>query len=73
MHFLPGISGPEAALLLVIKNSLGDDYLERLEGKDYEKYPRNLAHTFNLPHGNELTLRVIYFFRLQPVAPPALM
>ena len=52
---------PGSRIVFGYKNSLGDDYLFDLYGKDYVKYGRNLAHTFNLPHGNELTLRVIYF------------
>ncbi len=43
------------------KNSLGSDYWFGLEGKNYARYGRNLLHTAKMPHGNELTLRVIYF------------
>jgi hypothetical protein len=52
---------PGSRIVAGYKNSLGDDYLFELNGKEYEKYGPNLTHTFNLPHGNELTLRFIYF------------
>ncbi len=46
-------------MILGWKNWLGDE--EYIEGDDYKNYTRNLRQTFALPHGNELTLRVIYF------------
>jgi hypothetical protein len=52
---------PGSRVIAGYKNSLGSDYWYDLEGKPYERYGRNLRHTFQLPHGNELTLRVIYF------------
>jgi len=52
---------PGSRIIAGYKNSLGDDYLFDLYGNAYQKYARNLAHAFTLPHGNELTLRVIYF------------
>lgn len=52
---------PGSRIIAGYKNSLGDDYLLNLNGSNYKKYARNLTNTFNLPHGNELTLRVIYF------------
>jgi hypothetical protein len=41
------------------KNFLGND--EYVDGMTYKKYLNNLAQTMNLRHGNELTLRFIYF------------
>jgi hypothetical protein len=52
---------PGSRIIAGYKNSLGSDYLYELSGKRYERYGRNLLQTFHLPHGNELTLRVIYF------------
>jgi hypothetical protein len=52
---------PGSRVIAGYKNSLGNDYLFDLSGKQYERYGRNLLKTFNLPHANELTLRFIYF------------
>jgi hypothetical protein len=52
---------PGSRVIAGYKNSLGNDYLVDLAGKRYERYGPNLLQTFHLPHGNELTLRVIYF------------
>lgn len=41
------------------KNWLGDSY--GIDGMAYKNYRHNLLRTFDLSHGNELTLRVIYF------------
>ena len=46
-------------LIIGYKNSLGDDQL--VDGYRYKHYFSNLAQSFNLKHGNELTVRFIYF------------
>ena len=46
-------------LIVGWKNWLGDD--ELVDGTKYPKYTRNLTQTFNLRHGNEITVKFIYF------------
>ena len=46
-------------LILGYKNSLGDDEVVSLTGNN--NYIRNLSKLFELRHGNELTVRFIYF------------
>ncbi|HEY6502511.1 MAG TPA: DUF5916 domain-containing protein [Chitinophagaceae bacterium] len=46
-------------LILGYKNSLGED--EIVNGVQNKNYIDNLGETFSLRHGNELTLRFIYF------------
>ena len=46
-------------LIIGYKNSMGDDQV--VDPDRYTKYFSNLAQTFNLKHGNELTVRFIYF------------
>lgn len=46
-------------LILGYKNSLGED--QYVDGMRYKSYIPNLGQTFNLKHGNELTVRFIYF------------
>jgi hypothetical protein len=46
-------------LVLGWKNFLGND--EYVDGMTYKKYLNNLAQTMDIRHGNELTLRFIYF------------
>jgi Domain of unknown function (DUF5916)/Carbohydrate family 9 binding domain-like len=48
-------------IILGYKNWLGNDYLNRLDGTRNGLYAKNLGGLFSLPHGNELTLRFIYF------------
>jgi hypothetical protein len=43
------------------KNFLGNNFTDGIDGAKYNTYSRNLGQTFNLSHGNELSLRVIYF------------
>lgn len=43
------------------KNWLGDDESETINGIRYNRYFPNLGQTFDLMHGNELTVRFIYF------------
>jgi hypothetical protein len=46
-------------LILGFKNWLGEN--EYVDGTRYKKYASNLGQTFGLKHGNEATLRFIYF------------
>ena len=46
-------------LIFGYKNALGND--EMVSGGLYRNYFENFTGTFSLPHGNELTLRFIYF------------
>jgi len=54
-------------LIVGYKNSMGDD--QRVDGSRYKQYFSNLAQTFNLKHGNELTLRFIYFLDYSQLKP----
>jgi len=46
-------------LILGYKNWLGED--QYVDGSRYKRYAPNLGQTFGLKHGNEVTLRFIYF------------
>lgn len=46
-------------LILGWKNWLGDS--QTIDAITYKNYGKNLGRTFDLSHGNELTLRLIYF------------
>lgn len=46
-------------LIIGYKNWLGDDF--PINGFSYKSYGANLAQVFAQPHGNELTVRVIYY------------
>jgi hypothetical protein len=46
-------------LIFGYKNWLGED--ELIDGNKYNHYMRNLEQSFGHPHGNELTVRFIYF------------
>jgi len=46
-------------VILGYKNWLGDDEVVTLTGKN--SYLRNLSKVFDLRHGNEFTVRFIYF------------
>jgi hypothetical protein len=46
-------------LILGWKNWLGNS--SAIDGNNFKNYGRNLTRTFDLSHGNELTLRLIYF------------
>ncbi len=58
MHSLPGIFALGSRLILGWKNWLGD--YEEVD-KQYKSYYNNLQQTFDLRHGNEATLKFIYF------------
>jgi hypothetical protein len=46
-------------LILGYKNWLGED--EYVDVNRYKRYVNNLGQTFNMKHGNEITLRFIHF------------
>ena len=46
-------------LIIGWKNWLGNDY--QLNGADYKNYGSNFARVLQEPHGNEVTIRLIYF------------
>ncbi|GAA4335723.1 DUF5916 domain-containing protein [Flaviaesturariibacter amylovorans] len=50
---------PGSRIILGWKNSLSAT--TAIDGIKYRDYGRNLTRTFELPHANEFTLRVIYF------------
>jgi hypothetical protein len=43
------------------KNFLGNNYTGGIDAVRYQNYSKNIRRTFELPHGNELSLRLIYF------------
>ena len=49
---------PGSRIIAGWKNWLGPD---AVDVNQYRDYYRNFRRTFDLPHGNELTLRIIYF------------
>ena len=49
---------PGSRIIAGWKNWLGPD---AVAANQYRNYYNNLKQTFDIPHGNELTLRVIYF------------
>ncbi len=52
-------------LILGWKNWLGSDYEYLINGQQYNSYPRNFGRVLASPHGNELTIRFIYFLNYQ--------
>lgn len=52
-------------IILGWKNWLGTDYEFLINGAKYSNYIGNVKEMFNSPHGNELTLRFIYFFNYE--------
>ncbi|MEO6068979.1 MAG: DUF5916 domain-containing protein [Chitinophagaceae bacterium] len=52
---------PGSRVIAGWKNSLGNDYLFNLYGSRFDQYANNLSNSFRLPHGNEFTVRFIYF------------
>jgi hypothetical protein len=46
-------------LIIGYKNWLGNDF--PINGINYKSYTGNLAQVFQQPHGNELTVRLIYY------------
>jgi hypothetical protein len=52
-------------LIIGWKNWLGKDYEYDISGTSYKQYTRNAQQLFNTPHGNEYTVRFIYFLNYQ--------
>ena len=52
---------PGSRVILGYKNWLGNDYLNAVDGTRYTYYTKNIGAQFSRPHGNEVTLRFIYF------------
>jgi hypothetical protein len=52
-------------LILGWKNWLGKDYEYRINGNSYKDYTQNACQLFSSPHGNEFTIRFIYFLNYQ--------
>jgi hypothetical protein len=50
---------PGSRIVAGWKNFLADP--ELIDGIQYSNYGKNIRRTFDLPHGNEITLRIIYF------------
>ncbi|MDP3668005.1 MAG: DUF5916 domain-containing protein, partial [Sediminibacterium sp.] len=46
-------------LIIGYKNWLGNDF--PINGINYKNYTGNLQQVFQQPHGNELTVRLIYY------------
>jgi hypothetical protein len=52
-------------LILGWKNWLGQDFEYHIAGTTYKDYIRNASQLFSTPHGNEFTIRFIYFLNYQ--------
>ena len=52
-------------IIVGYKNWLGNDYLNALDAGKNRTYTNNLRNLFTVPHGNEITLRFIYFLNYQ--------
>jgi hypothetical protein len=52
---------PGSRVIAGWKNWLGSNFEDALAGNQYRHYLSNFKNSFDLPHGNEITLRVIYF------------
>ncbi|MEO8583493.1 MAG: DUF5916 domain-containing protein, partial [Flavitalea sp.] len=52
-------------IIFAWKNSLGTDYEDDISGSNYRTYPKNVDRIFTTPHGNEFTIRFIYFLNAQ--------
>lgn len=52
-------------IILAWKNSLGSDYENYINGSLYKSYFNNASRIMKVPHGNEVTLRFIYFLDYQ--------
>lgn len=52
---------PGSRVIAGWKNWLGSDYEDALSNNEYRHYLSNFKKSFDLPHGNEVTLRLIYF------------
>jgi hypothetical protein len=52
-------------IIFAWKNSLGPDYEEYINGNVYKSYFHNARRILQIPHGNEFTIRFIYFLDYQ--------
>jgi hypothetical protein len=52
-------------IILAWKNSLGPDYENYINGSIYKSYFDNVSRLTKVPHGNEITVRFIYFLDYQ--------
>jgi hypothetical protein len=52
-------------IIFAWKNSLGPDYESYINGSVYKSYSDNARHVLQIPHGNEFTVRFIYFLDYQ--------
>ena len=52
-------------LIVGWKNWLGKDYEYAISANTYKDYPNNARQLFSTPHGNEFTIRFIYFLNYQ--------
>lgn len=52
---------PGSRVIAGWKNWLGFDYEDALSSTEHRHYLSNFRESFDLPHGNEVTLRLIYF------------
>jgi hypothetical protein len=52
-------------IIFAWKNSLGTEYENYVNGNVYHNYTNNAYRVFRTPHGNELTIRFIYFLDYQ--------
>jgi Domain of unknown function (DUF5916)/Carbohydrate family 9 binding domain-like len=52
-------------IIFAWKNSLGTDYEDYINGTLYNRYLSNASRLLQTPHGNEFTIRFIYFLDYQ--------
>ena len=52
-------------IIFAWKNSLGPDYEDFVKGNEFKSYTRNARRIMQIPHGNEFTIRFIYFLDYQ--------
>jgi hypothetical protein len=52
---------PGSRIVAGWKNWLGSSYLEEMGSLRFRNYGKNFRHVFDLPHGNEFTVRMVYF------------
>jgi len=54
-------------IIFAWKNSLGPDYEDYVKGTDFKSYTSNAGQIMQIPHGNEFTIRFIYFLDYQQI------
>ncbi len=52
-------------IIFAWKNSLGAEYEDYIKGNVYRSYLDNASRVLKIPHGNEFTIRFIYFLDYQ--------